>query len=76
MSRTKRVLTKLYTWAGEMTQWVNVLAAKPGNLSSVPGSCIMEGEPDVHRLSSDLHICSMSMSTYIQTHGHTDTINK
>lgn len=30
--------------SGKMAQWVKILAAKPDNLSSIPGTHVVEGE--------------------------------
>lgn len=42
--------------AGEMAQWSKLPAAKPGDLSSVPGNLILKGEnhkfSDFHRLAT------------------------
>ena len=32
------------SWAGEMAQWIKVLAAKPVDLSLIPGNLIVKGE--------------------------------
>ena len=40
-----------------MAQWVKVLAAKPDNLSSIPGpTWWKEGTPDSRKASSDFHL--------------------
>ena len=31
-------------WAGEIAQWVRVLAARPGRLISTPGTNMVNGE--------------------------------
>lgn len=37
-------VSRLKHGAGKMTQWVEVLAVKPDDLSSIPGSQMMEEE--------------------------------
>lgn len=55
--------------AGEMAQQGKALAAKPDDLSSSPGSQMVEGENQLPQLSSNLHTCTVAPI-------HTPKINK
>lgn len=46
-------------WAGKMAELVKVLAAKAGNLSSIPRTQMVKGE---NKLSLDLHTYAVTIS--------------
>lgn len=39
---------------GKVAQWVKALAAKPDNLSSIPGTLMVEGKTQLLKVFSDL----------------------
>lgn len=39
-----------------MAQWVKVLNSKPGGLSSVPGTQVIEGRNSFFKLSSEFYV--------------------
>ena len=41
-----------------MAQQVKVLTIKPGDLSPIPWTHMIEGDGNSHKLSSDHHICA------------------
>ena len=69
--QNKRVFTTLCLWAEERAQCVKVLAAKPDNWSSIPGTCVIEGESQLPQVVySDLHTgnCTTCVPTGTQRH--------
>lgn len=51
-------------WTGEMAQ-VKALAAKPGKLSLITGIHMVEA--GIGRASSDLHVCTLTVSGHEHT---------
>lgn len=51
-------LIKTEKRVGEMAQQVKVLAAKPNDLSSIPGA--LHGERRQSKLTPDLHVCAVA----------------
>lgn len=68
-SRAPRNKTKIV--ANKMVQWVEAPAAKPKDLSLIPGSHILGGENQFLQIFSDFHLTH----TYIQ-HGYAHTQKK
>lgn len=42
MSHSSKAITKISHWANEMVQQVNVFAAQPNKMKSIPGSYMIE----------------------------------
>lgn len=59
-------------WAGEMTQWVKVLAAKPDDLSSIPGTLTMTERTDL--LWAVLYF--MTVDAHTHRHNKLTSVNK
>jgi hypothetical protein len=51
----KKILKNNEGGAGNMAQWVKILAARPNDLCSIPRTLMLDGTANSHRLSSDLH---------------------
>lgn len=49
-------------WDGQMSQWKKALAAKHHNLSSIPGTLLVQGRSS-YKLSSDLHMCAVASAS-------------
>lgn len=65
-----RLIISTIIWAREMIHWVKLLATKPNNLSSTPGSIWWKERTDPLKLSSDFHV-QVSTNAYTCTHAHT-----
>lgn len=50
-----------------MSQWVQMLATKPENMSSVPEPAWWEERNNSPKLSCNCHICAMALHTHTHT---------
>lgn len=53
---TSHLLKESCWWAGEMTQWVRALAARPDDLSSFLGAHMVQEENPLPKLLSEFHV--------------------